>query len=76
MVGISRKSFLGKLTGRERPADRVAAGVAANVIAYERGASVFRVHDVAPTVDALSVAAGTLGAMEPDRAREDESHVG
>jgi dihydropteroate synthase len=76
VVGISRKSFLGKLTGRERPADRVAAGVAANVIAYERGASVFRVHDVAPTVDALSVAAGTLGAMEPCRAREDESHVG
>jgi dihydropteroate synthase len=76
VVGISRKSFLGRLTGRERPADRVAAGLAANVIAYERGASVFRVHDVAPTVDALRVAAGTLGPMEPGRAREDESHVG
>jgi dihydropteroate synthase len=76
VVGISRKSFLGKLTGREMPSDRVAAGVAANVIAYERGASVFRVHDVAATVDALSVAAGTLGGMEPRRAREDGSHVG
>ena len=74
VVGISRKSFLGRLTGREQASDRVAASVAASVLAYERGASVFRVHDVAPTVDALKVAAGTLGAME--RGREDESHVG
>jgi dihydropteroate synthase len=66
VVGISRKRFLGALTGREEPAERVAAGVAANVLAYERGASVFRVHDVAPTVDALKVAAGTLRAMEGD----------
>ena len=74
VVGISRKSFLGKLTGREQAADRIAAGVAANVLAFERGASIFRVHDVAPTVDALRVAAGTLGSME--RGREDESRVG
>ena len=66
VVGISRKRFLGTLTGREEPSERVAAGVAANVLAYERGASVFRVHDVAPTVDALKVAAGTLRAMEGD----------
>ncbi len=60
VVGVSRKSFLGRLTGRADPADRVAATVAANVIAFERGARVFRVHDVAPTVDGLRVAAGTL----------------
>ncbi len=60
VVGVSRKSFLGALTGREIAADRVAATVAANVLAYERGARVFRVHDVPPTVDALKVAAGTL----------------
>lgn len=60
VVGVSRKSFLGALTGREVPADRVAATVAANVLAYERGARVFRVHDVPATVDGLKVAAGTL----------------
>lgn len=60
VVGVSRKRFLGALTGREVAADRVAATVAANVLAYERGARVFRVHDVPATVDGLKVAAGTL----------------
>jgi dihydropteroate synthase len=60
VVGVSRKSFLGKLTGREVAADRVHATVAANVLALERGATVFRVHDVAPARDALLVAAATL----------------
>ena len=64
VVGVSRKAFLGKLTGRELPADRVAATVAANVLAFERGARVFRVHDVPPTVDGLKVAAGTLPGDE------------
>ncbi len=60
VVGVSRKSFLGRITGRDVAADRVAATVAANVLAYERGATVFRVHDVAETVDALKVATATL----------------
>ena len=60
VVGVSRKSFLGALTGREAPAARVAATVAANVLAFERGGRVFRVHDVAATVDALKVAAASL----------------
>jgi dihydropteroate synthase len=60
VVGVSRKGFLGKLTGREVPADRVSATAAANVLALERGAEVFRVHDVAATRDALLVAAATL----------------
>jgi dihydropteroate synthase len=62
LIGVSRKSFLGRITGRDVAADRVAGTVAANVMALERGASVFRVHDVAPTVDALKVAAATLAA--------------
>jgi len=59
MVGTSRKSFLGKLTGREVD-QRLAGTIATNVLAYARGASVFRVHDVAPMRDALTVAAATV----------------
>jgi dihydropteroate synthase len=61
VIGTSRKSFLGKITGREVD-DRVAATVATNVLAYERGARVFRVHDVAPVHDALAVTAATVSA--------------
>ena len=62
LVGTSRKGFLGRLAGREDPHDRVAATVATNVLALERGATLFRVHDVAATADALTVAAATLRA--------------
>jgi dihydropteroate synthase len=64
LFGVSRKSFLGKITGRE-PDDRAVATAAANVLALERGASVFRVHDVPETLDALSVAAATLAGGWP-----------
>jgi dihydropteroate synthase len=60
VIGTSRKSFLGRLTGRKDPHDRVAATLATTVLALERGATVFRVHDVGQTVDALKVAAATL----------------
>src|SRR4051794_32027208 len=60
VIGASRKSFLGKLTGRPER-EREAGTIAANVIALERGASVFRVHDVRANADALKVAAATLG---------------
>jgi dihydropteroate synthase len=60
VFGASRKSFLEKLTGR-RVDERLAGTIAANIIAYERGARVFRVHDVAATADALKVAAATVG---------------
>jgi dihydropteroate synthase len=59
VIGTSRKSFLGRLTGRPVQ-DRVAATIATNVIAYERGARIFRVHDVAPVHDALLIAAATV----------------
>jgi dihydropteroate synthase len=60
VVGTSRKAFLGRLTGREVAAERVAGTLAANVLSLERGATVFRVHDVAPNVEALTVAAATV----------------
>jgi dihydropteroate synthase len=62
VIGTSRKSFLGRLTGRDDPDDRVAGTIATNVLAYERGARVFRVHDVAPVADALAVTAATVSA--------------
>ena len=59
LIGTSRKSFLGALTGR-RESDRLAATIATNVIGLLRGASLFRVHDVAAVRDALAVAAATV----------------
>jgi dihydropteroate synthase len=56
VLGTSRKSFLGRITGREA-ADRVPGTIATCVLGLERGARVFRVHDVAPVADALAVAA-------------------
>jgi dihydropteroate synthase len=60
VVGTSRKSFLGKLTGKAEK-ERLPGTIATNVLALARGARVFRVHDVAAVADALKVAAATLG---------------
>jgi len=65
VVGTSRKSFLGKITGREA-GERVPGTVATCVMALERGARVFRVHDVAPVADGLAVAAATLAGGWPE----------
>lgn len=54
LAGLSRKSMLGKITGRE-PAERVHASIAAALIAVQNGAHIVRVHDVAATRDALAV---------------------
>jgi dihydropteroate synthase len=59
VVGTSRKSFLGKLTGKPEK-ERLPGTIATNVIALERGARIFRVHDVAEVTEALTVAAATL----------------
>lgn len=60
LVGLSRKSMIGAITGR--PADqRVAPSAVLAVMAVERGATIVRVHDVAETKDALDVWAATLG---------------
>lgn len=55
-VAVSRKSFLGVVTGREAPADRLAGSLAATALAVARGASLIRAHDVRETVDAVRVA--------------------
>jgi dihydropteroate synthase len=60
VVGTSRKSFLGKLAGGRAEGERLPGTIATNVLALERGASVFRVHDVSPVADALKVAAATV----------------
>jgi dihydropteroate synthase len=54
LLGWSRKSTLGQLTGRA-PQDRLPASLAAALAAIQRGARILRVHDVAATVDALTV---------------------
>lgn len=60
LVGLSRKRFLGTITGVERASERVAATLAANVLACERGATFFRVHDVRANREALETAAAIL----------------
>jgi dihydropteroate synthase len=67
LVGTSRKSFLGRILAGGEPgpvdvAERLPATLATCVLAYERGARILRVHDVAPARAALTVAAATLGA--------------
>lgn len=60
VVGLSRKSFLGALTGRPVE-ERLAGSIAAACAAFLGGADVFRVHDVPETVDALKVFGAILG---------------
>ena len=63
LVGVSRKSMIGAVTGR--PAEeRVVPSAVLAVIAAQNGASMVRVHDVAETADALAVWAATSGALE------------
>lgn len=61
LAGTSRKSMIGKVLGNA-PKERVAGTVATSVLAYERGAHIFRVHDVSENLDALRVAAACLYA--------------
>ncbi len=63
LAGLSRKSMLGAVTGRQNGAARVHGSVAAAVLAVERGASIVRVHDVAATRDALAVLAAMNAAV-------------
>jgi len=65
LAGWSRKSSLGRITGRPAE-DRLASSVAAALLAVERGARIVRVHDVAATRDALAV----LAAVETGRLRQ------
>jgi dihydropteroate synthase len=62
LIGPSRKSFLGAVTGKPSD-DRLPGTIATCVMAFERGASMFRVHDVGPVADALAVAAATVSGQ-------------
>lgn len=55
LVGVSRKSFIGALTGKEAPQERIFGTAAAVSLAADRGADILRVHDVAAMADALKV---------------------
>ena len=55
LAGLSRKSTIGHITGRDDPKERVHGSVAAALIAAQNGATILRVHDVAATRDALAV---------------------
>jgi dihydropteroate synthase len=61
VIGVSRKSFLGKLINSPEIGDRVAPAVALTSLLRERGADVFRVHDVKENVSALRVTEAVLG---------------
>lgn len=60
VVGVSRKRFLGALTGEDRPERRVTASVAVGVMALAHGVAILRVHDVAEHAQALKVAVAIL----------------
>ncbi len=68
VVGTSRKSFIGKLTGRE-VAERLGGTVASTVLAARAGAEVLRVHDVAEVREAIVVAEAILERRPPHAAR-------
>jgi dihydropteroate synthase len=57
LVGTSRKSFIGRVTKTENPAQRIAGSIASAVWCAARGASILRVHDVGDTVKALKIIA-------------------
>ena len=67
LAGLSRKRFLGEITGRE-VGERLHASVAAAVLAAEYGARILRVHDVAATVDALKLWAAVAAQPAPKAA--------
>ena len=62
LVGASRKSFIGRITGVHEARERLFGTVATTVLAYERGATLFRVHDVRANREALAVARAVLDA--------------
>lgn len=70
LIGTSRKTFIGKITGKSAPEDRLAGTLGSVASAFLRGARIFRVHDVAATKDFLSVlcaieSAGSVGSGAP-----------
>lgn len=66
LLGVSRKSFLGKLTGTENPADRLPGALACAALAVRDGVQILRVHDVRETVAAVRVAEA-IQASRPEQ---------
>jgi dihydropteroate synthase len=66
LVGVSRKRFIGEITGVKNPAERTHGTVGANVAALFFGARLFRVHDVRPNREALDVAWAVMKSAGPD----------
>ena len=64
-VGVSRKSFIGTITDRGAPAERLAGSLSATAIAVLGGAAVVRAHDVAETLDAVRVAERVRAVTRP-----------
>jgi dihydropteroate synthase len=56
LVGVSRKSFIGRIVGQAEPGDRLAGSLAATAIAVKNGVHLIRTHDVGPTLQAVRVA--------------------
>jgi len=56
LVGVSRKSFVGKITQQKNPEDRLIGSLAAAVIAVYNGAHIIRTHDIGPTWEAVRLA--------------------
>lgn len=76
MVGVSRKRFVGDLTGVVKPEERVFGTVGANVAALVNGARLFRVHDVAPNRQALDVAWAVVQAGDAHREQRSDPASG
>ena len=66
LCAVSRKSFIGAVTGKSVPADRVIGSAAVSVMHYQAGVRLFRVHDVAATCEALAVASAVYGPVKTD----------
>lgn len=64
LIGLSRKSFIGKLDNDAPAEDRLPGTIAGNILAYQKGANIFRVHDVAACRQALRVVGGVEGSRE------------
>ena len=63
LVGTSRKRFIGQLTGKDRPAERLAGTAATVALAAMKGASIVRVHDVAEMVDVVRIVSAVQNAV-------------
>ena len=73
LMGLSRKSSIGAVTGHSAPKDRVVGSVTGAVLCADLGAQILRVHDCLATRDGLSVwAAFKLGTLANERARSDD----